>query len=180
MDPIAEIVALIDAHGANQYGSEAVTQRAHALQCAALAEQAGARPAVVAGALLHDLGHLIDKHAELGRTQPVDRQHELIGAGWVARWFRPEVAEMVRLHVPAKRFLCAAEPGYFATLSPASVRSLALQGGRFTSEEATAFRMRPHAEAAIAVRRWDDLAKLPERATPPLEHFIPALRACLL
>jgi phosphonate degradation associated HDIG domain protein len=180
MDPIDEIVALIDAHGANQYGNEAVTQRAHALQCAALAEQAGARPEVIAGALLHDLGHLIDKHAALGRARPIDRQHELIGAGWVARWFRPEVAEMVRLHVPAKRFLCADEPGYFDTLSPASVRSLALQGGPFTADAAAAFRAQPHADDAIRVRRWDDLAKVPDRATPPLEHFLPALRACLL
>ncbi len=180
MDPIAEIVALIDAHGANQYGSEAVTQRAHALQCAALAEQAGASAATIAGALLHDLGHLIDKHAELGRTKPIDRQHELIGAGWVARWFTPEVAEIVRLHVPAKRWLCAAESGYFDTLSPASVRSLGLQGGPFTTDEAAAFGALPAAAEAIRVRRWDDLAKLPDAPTPPLEHFIPALRACLL
>ena len=180
MDPIAHIVELIDAHGADQYGNEAVTQREHALQCAALAEAAGARPSLIAGALLHDLGHLIDKHAELGRRQPIDRQHEAIGAGWVARWFDPEVAAMVRLHVPAKRWLCQAEPGYFDTLSPASVRSLGLQGGAFSAAEAAAFHRQPNAEDAIAVRRWDDLAKVAGRATPPVAHFIPTLRACLL
>jgi phosphonate degradation associated HDIG domain protein len=180
MDPIAHIIELVDAHGANQYGDEPVTQRAHALQCAALAEAAGASPAVIAGALLHDLGHLLDKHAELGRRQPIDRQHEQIGAGWVARWFQPAVAEIVRLHVPAKRWLCGTDPGYFGTLSPASVRSLGLQGGPFTADEAAAFHRLPDAADAIAVRRWDDLAKQPDRITPPLEHFIPSLRACLL
>jgi phosphonate degradation associated HDIG domain protein len=180
MDPIAHIVALVDAHGANQYGNEAVTQRAHALQCAALAEAAGARDTLVAGALLHDLGHLLDQHAELGRGQPIDRRHEDIGGGWVARYFAPEVATMVRLHVPAKRWLCAAEPGYFDTLSPASVRSLGLQGGPFEPAAADAFRALPNAADAIAVRRWDDLAKVPGQATPPLDHFIPILRACLL
>jgi phosphonate degradation associated HDIG domain protein len=180
MDPIAEIVALVEAHGANQYGNEAVTQREHALQCATLAQESGVRASLVAGALLHDLGHLLDKHAELGRTNPIDRQHELIGAGWVARWFSHEVAEIVRLHVPAKRWLCQAEPGYFATLSPASVRSLGLQGGKFTDAEAAAFHGRPGAVEAIAVRRWDDLAKVAGKPTPPLAHFIPTLRACLL
>ena len=179
MDPIAEIVALVDAHGANQYDNESVTQRQHALQCATMAEQSGARPSLIAGALLHDLGHLLDKHVDVGLKNPIDRQHELIGAGWVARWFQPEVAEMVRLHVPAKRWLCQAEPGYFATLSPASVRSLALQGGTFNDAEAAAFHARPYAADAILVRRWDDLAKVPDLATPPLEHFIPTLRACL-
>jgi phosphonate degradation associated HDIG domain protein len=180
MDPIAEIVALLDAHGANQYGNEAVTQREHALQCATLAQASGARASLIAGALLHDLGHLLDKHAEIGRTQAIDRQHELIGAGWVARWFTPEVAEMVRLHVPAKRWLCQAEPGYVATLSPASVRSLGLQGGTFSAAEAAEFHARPSAVDAIQVRRWDDLAKVPGQATPPFAHFIPTLRACLL
>jgi phosphonate degradation associated HDIG domain protein len=180
MDPIAHIVALVDAHGANQYGNEPVTQRDHALQCAALAEQAGAAPSVIAGALLHDIGHLLDQHAELGRRQPIDRQHEAIGGGWVARWFQPEVAAIVRLHVPAKRWLCGTEPDYFATLSPASVRSLSLQGGPFAAAEAAAFATLPQAADAIAVRRWDDLAKQPDRITPPLEHFLPTLRACLL
>jgi len=178
-NPIDHIVALVERHGADQYGNEAVSQREHALQCAALAEAAGARPTVIAGALLHDLGHLLDKHAELGRRQPIDRQHEQIGAGWVARWFQPEVAAMVRLHVPAKRWRCQAEPGYFDTLSPASVRSLGLQGGPFTAAEADAFGAQPNAADAIAVRRWDDLAKVPGKPTPPLAHFIPILQACL-
>jgi phosphonate degradation associated HDIG domain protein len=180
MDPIAEITALVDQYGAEQYGDERVTQQGHALQSAALAEAAGARPELIAGALLHDLGHLLDKHAERGRRQGVDRLHEQIGAGWVQRYFKPDVAAMVRLHVPAKRWLCRCEAGYFDTLSPGSVRSLALQGGPFTPEEAAAFHAQPGAEAAIAVRRWDDLAKVPGLATPPLSHYIPTLKACLL
>lgn len=180
MNPIDEIIDLVDRYGAEEYGDERVTQQAHALQSAALAEAAGSRPALIAGALLHDLGHLLDKHAERGRQEGIDRLHEQIGAGWVQRFFQPEVAAMVRLHVPAKRWLCRCEPGYFETLSPGSVRSLALQGGPFTPEEAAAFHAQPGAEDAIQVRRWDDLAKVQGLATPPLAHYIPTLKACLL
>ncbi len=71
-------------------------------------------------------------------------------------------------------------PAISTRCRPASVRSLGLQGGPFTPDEAAAFGRLPAAADAIAVRRWDDLAKIRDRVTPPLEHFIPALRACRL
>jgi len=160
-----ELLALYTEKGGGAYG-ERVTQTAHALQSAALAEAAAAPPSLVAAALLHDVGHLLAKRAD-----GVDDRHEQIAAGYLARYFGPAVSEPVRLHVDAKRWLCACEPSYFATLSPASVKSLALQGGPFSPEAAAAFLALPYAAEAIRLRRWDDLAKRPDAPTSKLEAY---------
>lgn len=169
LDQLNEVMAVA---GEQRYGYEAVSQLAHGLQCAAYAEADGASPDLIAAALLHDVGHLVDKHFERGQLDAVDRHHETIGAAYLARGFPPSVTEPIRLHVAAKRYLCAVEDGYFATLSPASVRSLELQGGTYTTAEAEAFIAQPHAGDAVLLRRWDDLAKDPEAVTPPLAHFM--------
>ena len=83
----------------------------------------------------------------------------------------------MRLHVAAKRYLCATEPGYAAALSPASVYTLGVQGGPMHGAELAEFEANPYAAAAVRVRRWDDAAKDPEAQVPPLEHFVPVLRA---
>jgi gamma-butyrobetaine dioxygenase len=109
---------------------ESVTEREHALQAAALAEARGADDALIAAALLHDVGHLVLRDQRPpGEVLVVDHRHEEAGAAALASLFGPEVAEPVRLHVAAKRYLCAVEPGYLELLSPASTRSLAVQGG---------------------------------------------------
>lgn len=165
--------------GAAHYG-EGVSQRAHALQCAALAEAAGAPAVLIAAALVHDIGHLLHGLPEDIADRGIDGHHEDIGAAWLARHFLPALVAPVRLHVAAKRFLVAAEAGYAATLSPASRQSLALQGGPMTAAEAAAFRALPWAAEAIALRRWDDAAKVLGRATPPpgywRNHLVAALR----
>ena len=104
-----------------------------------------------------------------------DRQHGTGGARWLSQWFGEAVTEPVRLHVAAKRYLCATEPGYFGRLSPESVRTLALQGGPMTAAQAQAFEALPFARHAVAVRRWDDEAKDPAVAPPPFAHFEPLL-----
>jgi phosphonate degradation associated HDIG domain protein len=159
---IDRIVELYRARGAAQYGGEAVSQLAHALQCAALAELAGAGPELVAACLLHDIGHLVEEASE---------QHERIAVHVLCGLFPDAVLEPIRLHVEAKRFLCQAEAGYREALSPASQRSLALQGGAFDASAARAFLKRPYARDAIALRRWDDSAKVPGRPVPELAHF---------
>jgi phosphonate degradation associated HDIG domain protein len=160
---VGEIERLFADRGAAEYFGEPVTQLGHALQTAALAEAAGAPADLIAAALLHDVGHLLPGPA--GR-------HEDLGYEFLRRHFGPAVCEPVRLHVPAKRYLCAAEPRYVDGLSPASVASLAAQGGPMTADEVTAFESTPHFAAAVALRRWDDAAKVPGRATPPLGHFL--------
>jgi gamma-butyrobetaine dioxygenase len=165
IDAIAELFA---GPGARDYLGEAVTIGEHMRQAAALAEAAGAPAPLVAAALLHDVGHL---------RRESDARHGSGGARWLARWFGAAVTEPVRLHVAAKRYLCAAEPGYLALLSPESVRTLALQGGPMTPEQAAAFEAVPHARDAVAVRRWDDEAKDPAITPPAFASFVPLLES---
>lgn len=173
MPTLQTVIDILERQGAEQYGSEPVSQLAHALQSAALAEQAGSRPELIAAALLHDIGHLVDNKFQVGQDNPVDRHHENIGSAYLKLAMPPAVTEPIRLHVPAKRYLCWADAAYFGGLSQASVRSLELQGGVFDEAEARTFIEQPYAEDAVALRRWDDLAKVPDAETPPLAHFIP-------
>lgn len=175
---IAEIEALFARKGGDRYG-EGVSQAEHALQAALCAERDGATPALIAAALLHDIGHLLHDGPEDIAEQGVDTQHESVASAWLSQHFGPEVTEPVRLHVAAKRYLCTAEPGYLERLSPASVLSLKLQGGPLDAAGAAAFAAGPQAAAAAAVRRWDDEAKVPGLATPGLAHFRPYVEAVL-
>lgn len=169
---LSEIRQLYETHASAHYGGGQVTQLQHGLQCAHLAARAGAAPALITAALLHDIGHLVGNGDEGLARQGIDARHERIGAGYLRRWFGPEVTEPIRLHAAAKAYLCATEAGYFATLSQASVRSLALQGGVMAAAAADHFLEEAHANGAIQVRRWDELAKDPAAETPELAHFL--------
>jgi len=172
MSSMDEIVELLSVKGARQYGSENVSQFQHALQCAALAESEDAPSTLITAALLHDIGHLIDTRFEGAAANGIDRKHEQIGHAYLGKWFGEEVTGPVALHVPAKRYLCAVDPGYFDTLSFGSVRSLNLQGGPFESNDAREFLRLPHAKEAIRLRRWDEAAKDPAAKTDSLDHFL--------
>jgi phosphonate degradation associated HDIG domain protein len=173
-----EIVALYRRRGPATYG-EGVTQNEHALQAAWLAEQTRAKPALITAALLHDIGHLLHDLPEDIAEQGVDTQHEALGSAWLSQHFGPEVSEPVRLHVAAKRYLCAMEPAYFDALSEASKLSLRLQGGPMSRKEAEAFSALPFAHDAVQVRRWDDEAKLIGLKTPCFDQFLPYLEAVI-
>ena len=166
MTAVETIGELFAGPGAQAYLGEPVTIGAHMRQAGALAEAAGADSSLVAAALLHDIGHL---------RQETDARHGEAGAQWLSQWFGEAVTEPVRLHVAAKRYLCAVEPGYFALLSAESVRSLSRQGGPMTAEEAAAFEALPQARDAVTVRRWDDQAKDPAVTPPEFAHFVPLL-----
>ena len=168
---LEDITHLFLTQGAAQYGKEAVSQLQHALQCADLAEQAGASVALVAAALLHDLGHLLPtgtKNSAVG----VDDLHQYLAIPFLRSVFPDAVLAPVGMHVDAKRYLCFADPHYHSTLSPASQRSLVLQGGPFTQEQAEVFIAMPFATDAVALRRWDDLAKDPNAITPGWDHYV--------
>ena len=172
-DPrLAPIAALLEHKADGQYGLHDVTQKQHALQSALLAEQDGCSPALVAAALLHDIGHLVHHLGENPAAEGVDDRHEELGKVYLTRLFGPAVTEPIRLHVAAKRFLVATEPGYAALLAPDSVLSLKLQGGPMSEEEVAAFRVLPHAAAAVRLRRYDDRAKIKDLPTPPVSHFM--------
>ncbi len=152
----------------NDMYDEVVTEIEHALQCASLAMSASADDSTVVAALLHDVGHLLIPD-EWGSD--TDRRHETVASRFLRRWFGPSVLQPIELHVAAKRYLCAVEPDYFDTLSPASVHSLELQGGPMNADEATDFEALEFHAVAVELRRWDDLAKTPNAPTPDLVIF---------
>jgi len=174
MDDIVERIARWFAeHGADAYDGarrESVTALEHALQCAQLAEYAHAEDSLVVAALLHDIGHAAGDEDRIG--DEIDDTHEQRGAALLAPWFGAAVVEPVRLHVDAKRYLTAVDPSYRASLSPASMHSLILQGGPMTLAERRDFANKEFADDAVLLRRWDDLAKMPGRVTPPLEYYL--------
>ena len=179
--PLDILAGLFAGAGAAEYFGEEVTQAEHMLQTAALAEAAGAGPALVAAALLHDVGHFGGlTAAQGGRDGDVlmagtDNRHSHTGADWLAQWFGPAVTEPVRLHVAAKRYLCAVEPGYFGRLSDASVHTLRVQGGPMTPAQAVEFEADPYADDAVRLRRWDERAKDPALTPPPFVHYLSLL-----
>ena len=174
---IVEIVEdCLGVRGNEMYFGEPVTQRAHALQCARLAEQSGANDALVVAALLHDIGHLVHDLGESIADDGIDARHEEFGQRWLSRYFGLEVTEPVRLHVAAKRYLCGCDRAYEASLSEASRQSLALQGGPLSPRERTDFAELPFARDAVRLRRWDDQAKRPGVPVPELAHYVRRLR----
>ena len=177
---IADIQLLFARHGASQYSGESVTQLEHALQTAHLAEQSGADDALVTACLLHDLGHLLNDQGETPSLRGIDDTHQYFALPFLRGLFPDAVLDSIKLHVDAKRYLCQANPGYFAKLSDDSKRSLALQGGVFTSEQAAAFIALPSAASAVMLRQWDDLAKQAELTTPSLAHFLDRAARCSL
>jgi phosphonate degradation associated HDIG domain protein len=187
MSPVDAIAELFTSAGAADYLGEPVTVAEHLLQAGARAQAAGAPPALAAAALLHDVGHLRGADARAdgielsGRAlmTGTDNNHGDRGAVWLAQWFPVSVSEPVRLHVAAKRYLCATEPSYFGQLSEASVYTLAVQGGPMTDAQALEFEREPHAADAIAVRRWDDQAKDPSADVPGFDHYRPLLASLL-
>ena len=162
---------LFAAHGHSAYGGEAVTQWEHACQAACLAEQAEAGAALVIAALAHDVGHLLHALPDDAPDRGIDDVHERIGAEWLAASFPEGVVAPVRLHVPAKRYLCAVAEAYLAGLSPPSLTSLALQGGPMSAAEVANFERLPCSADAVRLRRWDDQAKVSGLPTLPFEHF---------
>ncbi len=159
---------------------ESVTQLDHALQCARQAELAAADPVQVAAALLHDLGHfLVDEHDDQADFLTEDLLHEEVGATYLQPFFIERLTEPVRLHVPAKRYLCTTDAAYHDGLSRASKRSFQLQGGPMSAAEQAEFERNPHARDAVRLRRWDDLAKVKGLAAAGLERYRDAVRSCL-
>jgi len=171
IDVLEQLSALFRLRG--QHRTDGVSQLEHALQAATLAEEEHAPAALVVAALAHDVGHLLradgDDLAALAR----DNRHEELGRLWLARFFGPDVTEPVRLHVHAKRYLCAVDDSYIDTLSPASLRRLEPQGGPLSRAEADAFEVHPFFAEALALRRLDDQAKCPGRPVPDFDHYRP-------
>ncbi|MGJ7521210.1 phosphonate degradation HD-domain oxygenase [Variovorax sp. LT1P1] len=177
---LTDVEALFACHGAAQYSGEPVTQLEHALQTALLAEQADADDELVTAALLHDLGHLLADQGETPTLRGVDDLHQYVALPFLRGVFGERVLAAIQWHVDAKRYLCATRTTYWQQLSDDSKRSLELQGGTFSPDQADAFIAQAHAADAVALRLWDDQAKTRGLPTPPLAHYLTRARRCLL
>ena len=166
-----KLLTLYSHAGAHAYFGEAVTTLEHSLQAAHFAQLANASNALVLAALLHDVGHLIASAPTDFAEWTVDARHEESGGRWLAAHFAADVSEPARLHVSAKRYLCAKEPGYAARLSAASVRTLRLQGGPMAPAEAEAFESSAYWRDAVRLREWDDRGKIAGLRTPEFAHY---------
>jgi predicted HD phosphohydrolase len=167
---------------ATRYGGEIVSELEHALQCAELAREAGADDDLQLACLLHDVGRfavdqaLVSDTTERTAVGTGARGHHEVGADLLAPWVPERVAWCVRMHADAKRYLCATEPAYFDHLSPVSQRTLRMQGGIMSAEAAARFGAHPWLLDAVALRRWDDLAKVKGKPTRSLADWAPAIR----
>ena len=177
---LADIERLFAERGGEQYAGEPVTQLEHALQCALFAQDEGADDELVTAALLHDLGHLLHDLGPTPTLQGIDDVHQYRALPFLRGLFGDAVINPVKLHVDAKRYLCATRTGYFAALSEDSKRSLGLQGGIFNEGQAEAFIAQSGAPEAVRLRVWDDMAKTAGLATPPLAHFLKRARYCAI
>ena len=170
---------------ARRYGPERVSELAHALQCAELARGAGADDELILACLLHDVGRFPVDQALIfdrvggagGHRHHGARGHHEVGADLIAPYVSERVAWLVRIHADAKRYLCSTEPGYHATLSPASQHTMTLQGGLMSSDEVARHAAHPWLGDALRLRRWDDQAKVVGKETAPLAAWEPLLRS---
>jgi phosphonate degradation associated HDIG domain protein len=168
---VDQVMTLFGRLGNVLFYGEPVSQTGHALQTAWLAEQAEASPSLVAAALLHDVGHLLCDEGDASVATSGDPDHAEAGARFLAAGFPESVVAPVRLHVVAKRYLCTFEPSYSQHLTAASRESLHHQGGLLNKDEAALFLAAPYADDALALRRWDEMGRVPGLATPSLAHF---------
>jgi phosphonate degradation associated HDIG domain protein len=166
-----EILEIYTRRGTLAYFGESVSMAEHALQAAYFASTAAAPPALIVAALLHDVGHLVVDVPDDLADWVEDARHEDVGGGWLAERFPSEVYEPVRLHVPAKRYLCATNERYFSKLSAASVATLKLQGGPMSAAEIARFEQERYYKEAVRIRCWDDQGKVAGLVTPQLETY---------
>jgi len=168
---VDELLELYEERGHAHYG-ESVDQVEHGLQCAALAAKDGAPDELIAAALLHDVGHLISEHQKSPVADDfVDDDHEVRGAQLLASLFGPTVAEPVALHVLAKRWRCTRDPDYYEQLSAASKLTFEIQGGLLSPQECERFESDPHFASALALRSWDDQAKIEDLEVGTLREY---------
>jgi [1-hydroxy-2-(trimethylamino)ethyl]phosphonate dioxygenase len=176
---VDDIFRVFREQGSGAYLGERVSMTEHMLQSALAAENDGAPPRLVAAALLHDYGHFVHDYDDDAAEHGIDTKHEEVAHAFLSEHFGPAVAEPIRMHVAAKRYLCATDRTYLDELSPASIHSLHLQGGPYSAAEVAAFEASPYADDAVRLRRYDDAGKVEGLETPDLEHYRPVLQASI-
>ena len=165
------VIHLYQTEGTAEYHGEDVSQLEHALQTAKLAQDAGHDDVEIVAALLHDIGHIWpNDDRQVTEVGVVD--HDVVGQrALIEMGFSYAVADIVKGHVDAKRYLVTATEGYAQRLSQTSIESLRLQGGPMSDSEAKAFAEGPWFEEKLRLRTWDDLAKAPGATVPDIESY---------
>ncbi|ORX35289.1 alkaline-phosphatase-like protein [Kockovaella imperatae] len=179
-DTIDTLWSYLEAQGLGDYLGEAISQLEHSLQCAHRAVENGADDETVLGALLHDVGRFIprsdyDKMPAMiapNGTFVGRGSHEVLGENYLrAIGFSDKVCYLVGAHVWAKRYLTATVPGYYDDLSPSSKTTLKYQGGPFTPAQVAEASKDQYLQEKLAVRRWDDEAKVAGLVVPGLDAY---------
>ncbi|KAK3088930.1 hypothetical protein LTR53_019915, partial [Teratosphaeriaceae sp. CCFEE 6253] len=113
---VKDVFVLIEAQGQLDYIGEAVSQIAHSLQAASLAQIAGADDETILGALLHDIGRFIPAAEQMESMLDSDglyvgkASHEVLGEQYLRQMrFSETICQLVGAHVMAKRYLCAVD-----------------------------------------------------------------------
>jgi predicted HD phosphohydrolase len=119
--------------------------------------------------LVHDIGHMMPPYR--------DEFHAQVAANFVRPILGDRIADLVRLHVPAKRYLVSTDPEYRSELDGGSITSLERQGGDMSPEEISEFESEALSADAVALRRADEAGKVPGLTVPGLDTWIAPLRA---
>ncbi len=173
------ILNLFAQRGAREYMGETVTMSQHMEQSAACAVADDAPNSLVVAALLHDIGHFIGEHPIEALENGIDNNHEEAGAAYLAPFFPASVTEPIRLHVAAKRYLCATDAGYLGQLSDASINSLNVQGGPMSPAEIETFEANPFHKDAVQLRLYDDDGKVAGLEIKPVTEYRSRLESLL-
>lgn len=173
---VAFLADIFERRGGEEYLGEPVTMAEHMLQGAYLAEQQGEPEQIIVATLLHDIGHFTSEFGTFSMDDTHDKYHEEAGARVLERFFPGIVTDCVRLHVAAKRYICATDPAYLGQLSEASIHSLRLQGGPMNAEEVAEFEKHPNVREIVRVRYLDDAGKVADMVTPGFAHYAPMVQ----
>ena len=166
---VAALGTLFDSAVMGEPYGEDMSIRDHMLQSAELAVAQRLGGAMVSAALLHDIGWA------LGDGVP-GAEHEHLSADRIAPLLGTAIAEPIRRHVAAKRYLVGTRPDYIAVLSEASRQTLAKQGGPMSAAECAAFAAKPAFDDALRLRTLDDAGKDLRAPSTCFSDYAPLLR----
>ncbi len=178
LDGLFELLASCDGvfDGSDEDDGDPIDILQHSLQTADLLARSTDDTDLQLAGLVHDLGHRVPVEPAAPGSPPTAPDHAVRGADLVRALLGHDVARLVELHVPAKRYLVATDLGYGSELSDASSVSLVRQGGAMSRHEVATFAADPLAARAVALRRADDGAKVIGRATAPLDVWFDRAR----
>ena len=165
------IMDLFARRGAEEYMGEPLSMAQHMEQTAACAVAGNASNELIVAALLHDIGHFVGDFPIDALENGIDNDHENVAAEFLAPYFPESVTEPIRLHVPAKKYLCATDKNYFDQLSDASKQTLVVQGGIMNSEEVKQFETNRYYREAVQLRKYDDNGKVANKTIHPIIHY---------